>query len=96
MNWNLARFLTPITAALLLAACASTELRMPEPDTSCRSGSITLDSRFESGQLGQCDPGRNGSFTLTLYPEDAPPINDSPWYSFRVSGEPGTQFTIRI
>ena len=57
---------------------------------------MLLDAHFETGNLGQCTVEGDGGFTLSLIPEDAPPINPSPWYAFRASGAPGTQVRVRL
>ena len=55
---------------------------------------LIFDAHFEGGQLGQCTPEGNRRFALVLHPEDAPPINPSPWYAFRVSGVEGAPVTL--
>ena len=98
----------PLALAVLLAACAGAPTPpvestaqaetapWPSPDTHCASETVVLDAYFETGNLGQCTVEADGSFTLSLIPEDAPPINPSPWYAFRASGAPGTEVRIRL
>jgi predicted deacylase len=76
-----------------LAACAG---RPVSPDDHCASGSLLLDAHFEGGMLGRCVVSTEGVFNLTIFPEDKPPINESPWYAFRVSGDKGDQAVIQI
>ncbi|MEJ2401574.1 MAG: M14-type cytosolic carboxypeptidase [Xanthomonadales bacterium] len=98
-----------LAAAALLSACAApaprpepaaepapTAADWPRPDSYCASPDVLLDAHFETGNLGQCTVEADGSFTLSLIPEDAPPINPSPWYAFRVSGAPGTTVRVRL
>jgi predicted deacylase len=98
-----------LVATALLTACAAPApvpqaadssplpvAEWPRPDTHCASGDILLDAYFETGNLGQCTVEADGSFTLSLIPEDAPPINPSPWYAFRASGAPGTEVRVRL
>ena len=83
---------------LSAAGCAlqpPTEQVFPE-DRWCASDRALLDARFESGRLGSCTVTGDGAFELTNYPEDPPPINVSPWYAFRLSGNPGDVATVRI
>jgi hypothetical protein len=93
---------TCISAAALaaaLSACATTEpveQPWPVPDTHCAYGSVLLDAHFEAGNLGHCTVSNDGVFTLTLFPEDAPPINPSAWYAFRASGRAGDKVNIRL
>ena len=99
----------PLVALALLTACAtpapapesaesipSPVAEWPSPDTHCASPDILLDAYFETGNLGQCTVEDDGSFTLSLIPEDAPPINPSPWYAFRASGAPGAEVRVRL
>ncbi len=79
--------------AFFLVGCAAPR---PVPDRSCESESILIDAHFEGGQMGTCAVRGEGQFELTLFPEDAPPINKSPWYAFRVSGQHGDKVRIRM
>lgn len=83
-----------LALAFLAAACAGPQY--PDQHQSCHSGPVLLDAHFDGGQLGNCAVAEPGVFDLTLFPEDAPPINKSPWYAFRVSGRPGDEVTIRM
>jgi hypothetical protein len=93
--------------ALLVTACASRPetpeapaggepAEPPVPMTHCESGGILLDTHFEGGQLGQCSSDGGRRFSLVLHPEDAPPINPSPWYAFRISGAEGAPVTVEL
>ncbi len=89
------------TEAEMGSAAAAAEIRargpwQPPADVHCRSGDILLDGHFSGGQLGDCETGADGTFTLTLYPENAPPINPSPWYAARVSGAAGELLSMTI
>ena len=83
-----------LALAFLAAACAGPQY--PDRHQSCHSGPVLLDAHFDGGQLGNCVVTAPGVFDLTLFPEDAPPINKSPWYAFRVSGRPGDEVTVRM
>ena len=51
----------------------------------CESDSALIDDNFSGGNLGVCKFTSPSSVSFTITPEDAPPINPSAWYSFRVS-----------
>ena len=51
----------------------------------CESDSALIDDNFSGGNLGVCEFTSPSSVSFTITPEDAPPINPSAWYSFRVS-----------
>ncbi len=50
----------------------------------CENDSYQIDARFEAGNFHSCSIDRIGAATLAIRPEDEPPINESPWYAFRV------------
>lgn len=86
------RWLIATALATLVAACATPQAT--PRSTFCQSDGVLLDSHFEGGQIGHCQAQIDGRFLLTLYPEDEPPINDSPWYAMRLSGTPGDRVQI--
>jgi hypothetical protein len=92
--------LAPVVAFLLAACATSQETEQPKPwpvpDSHCASATVLLDAHFEAGNLGRCTVSEDGSFTLALVSEDAPPINASAWYAFRASGEAGQRVDIRL
>ena len=86
-------------ACMLLVAFSVAGCATPQKfhrDSFCSSGATLLDAHFDGGQLGSCTISGNGVFELTLFPEDEPPINKSPWYAYRVSGQPGSNVTINM
>jgi len=83
-----------LALALVVSGCAAP--KRPEQQPSCYSNPVLLDAHFDGGQLGTCTVSEDGVFELSLFPEDAPPINKSPWYAFRVSGRAGDDVVIRM
>ena len=81
-----------------LAGCAGQRLEeIPySEDHFCTSERYLADAHFEGGHLGRCVVGEDGVLQLTNYPEDPPPINVSPWYAFRLSGQPGGEVVVRL
>jgi hypothetical protein len=82
-----------LVLTVTLAGCATPH---PVGHEFCQSGTVLLDAHFDGGQLGNCVVSGNGVFDLTLFPEDKPPINNSPWYAYRVSGRQGDDVVIRM
>ncbi len=92
--------------ALSLGACATTAPErgsvassafvVPE-NARCANAGIAVDTGFDAGALASCSVDDAGRITVTIAPEDAPPINCSPWYAFRVhSAEPrAIEITLR-
>jgi len=72
------------SAILLLAACVSTDFDL-SANRFCESPDLLIDKGFEGGNFHHCLYSNEGQFAVYIEPEDEPPINRSPWYSFRVS-----------
>jgi len=81
---------------VLMAALTGCATPRPAGQDFCRSESVLLDAHFDGGQLGSCVVASDGVFDLTLFPEDEPPINKSPWYAYRISGRKGDDVIIRM
>ncbi|MFT5451909.1 MAG: hypothetical protein ACI9N9_001395 [Enterobacterales bacterium] len=50
----------------------------------CDFKEVTFDTNFSTAHLDECKQLSNDSYLLTIRPENTP-INDSPWYAFKVS-----------
>ncbi len=79
-------------ATTLLAACV-THPRFP-PGTACTTENFTISDQFDGARRGICTVISDRHVRLQIVPEDAPPINDSPWFAFRI--EPELPGTVRI
>lgn len=84
--------LSALIGLLALAGC-QTPLDAAQ-NSGCRSGGFALDGDFDGARLGDCVVAASAGFVLNNAPEDRP-INQSPWYAFRVTGGEGT-LTVRI
>ena len=81
-----------LAGAIWLSGCVAPGTasldRAAEPlavaDARCSDGSVAIDTAFDAGALASCTVGDGGRISITLSPEDAPPINCSAWYAFRV------------
>lgn len=69
-----------LAAIVLLAACAGVV-----PPRYCQGSSFLIDANYPAGNFYSCQISGGHTAELLIRPEDAPPINQSPWYSFRVS-----------
>lgn len=80
-----------IGAAGVLSACAGTPpARHPASSAvaaadTCAAAAASMDRDFDTGAFESCEAQGEAAFELTVAPEDAPPINCSPWYAFRLS-----------
>lgn len=81
---------------ILSAAIAGCTAPQAADQNACWSDSILMDAHFEGGNLGHCTVSKDGSFELTLFSENEPPINVSPWYAFRLSGRQGSHAVVRM
>ncbi len=82
-----------VAGAVLLALSACTTgvdartVSQPASLTSearCSTDMLALETNFPSGALASCEIDEDGDIKVMIAPEDAPPINCSPWYSFRL------------
>ena len=73
-----------LTGILITAALASC-VTAPTPQRYCSNASVLIDTNFEGGNFAACEMGAGNDIAILIRPEDKPPINHSPWYSFRVT-----------
>ena len=71
-----------LLAVLGLCACAAAPVAV---DGSCANGAFTIDARFESGDLDQCEFTSDTSVALTFLPEDQKVDGAFSWFAFRVT-----------
>ena len=75
--------LTGVLALLfVLAACAAPPV-IPSGEP-CGTEAFTVNDDFAGARRGDCQVMSDNRVMLHIRPEDRPPINDSPWYAFRV------------
>ncbi len=79
-----ARIAAPVAALLLALGCATTA-----PPRLCGTTAFGIDVAFEGAAVATCEITPAGVAILTIRPEDPPPINVSPWFAFRLAGNPG-------
>lgn len=89
--------------ALCAGACApattiiapSAQWAAPE-NARCSGNGIAIDTAFPAGALDSCVFDENGSVTINIAPEDAPPINCSAWYAFRIHTADARDVTVKL
>ena len=81
-------------AAAILAAVPAAHGQAPAGAPLCDTGRYEIRADFEGARANACTVLNPRGVILAIAPEDAPPINPSPWYGFHVrarhSGEQGT------
>ncbi len=73
---------------LVLAACAAAPT-IPSGQP-CSAAAFTVTDDFDGARRGDCQVVGDNRVVLHIRPEDQPPINDSPWYSFRIARNTAT------
>ena len=105
------RYLVPILALLLLAACqrGARTYDFPTPvDTSTREitrqtkrtwdfpgTGLTFDNQFDGARLDAVVQDSTNLYRLRFNPENTP-INPSPWYAFRLQSERAMRVTLHL
>ena len=89
--------------SIACAACAPVEGqrgldRLPPPSsaTVCTSPMIAIEAGFSTAALASCRFLDDARLEVVIAPEDAPPINCSPWYAFRARSLDGNVHPLRI
>lgn len=57
---------------------------------------MLVEANFEGGNFERCSFEDNNVVSIIIEPENAPPINQSPWYSFRLNPRQETDIEIRL
>ena len=85
-----------VAAALVLSGCTtgSETVLSASNSESCDTGQVSLDTSFPTGNVASCRPTSASTLAVTIAPEDAPPINCSAWYAFRLT--PRVPQTVQI
>ena len=78
---------------LNVAACT---VSGPTPARFCESSSALIDANFPAGNFYQCSFLDASTVAMEIRPEDAPPINPSPWYAFRVTPKEAGEITVQL
>jgi len=85
---------------LLGTGCASPPVAGPVADAVpyCAGQDLVVDARFEGGNMHSCRVAGQRRVEILVRPEDAPPINPSSWYAFRISagGDEPVEAVIRF
>ena len=74
---------TLLVAALIFLYACATAPRIPAGQA-CTTELITVTDNFHGARRGTCTILAPDHLRLDIRPEDKPPINDSPWYAFRI------------
>lgn len=62
----------------------------------CDTGQYRIDANFSGGNYAACKVVSAREVVLEISPEDAPPINPSPWYAFRITPEQPGDLQVRL
>lgn len=78
------RAITFIGLASIAVGLQGLEANADQPQRVCAYDHVTVRSDFSAGRINACEEKPGGVVKLSITPEDEPPINPSPWYSFKV------------
>ncbi|MEH6700531.1 M14 family metallopeptidase [Parasphingorhabdus sp.] len=92
-----------LSVPALLGGCAGTvenQSAGPAPTAvaaaRCSTPDVTLDTAFLTGNIASCEPLGDGELSISIEPEDAPPINCSAWYAFRLTPQQAGKITVNM
>lgn len=85
-----------ITLAVMMAPLLILLTPQPAAAGYCESDYALVDDNFSGGNVGACEFSSNSVVSVVITPEDAPPINPSAWYSFRLSPKQTSEFEISL
>jgi predicted deacylase len=81
---------------LLASFAAGADAVSDTPTPRCSNAQFRIDTHFESGKLDKCKLRRDGTFEITLRPEDRKVIVEQPWFAFRISASAPGELRIRL
>lgn len=85
-----------ITLVVMMAPLSILLTPQPAAAGYCESDYALVDDNFSGGNVGACEFSSNSVVSVVITPEDAPPINQSAWYSFRLSPRQASEFEISL
>jgi len=94
MMLDRARLCSLATSLLLLGACVQ-HPQFPA-GTACETSIVAVTDGFAGARRGTCTVVSSRHVRLRILPEDAPPINDSPWYAFRIDAQESVALKITL
>ncbi len=84
-------FITIAGSLVAISSCTTAPIIVAK---FCESDAYLIDALYDGGNFYRCSASPDNTVRMDIYPEDEPPINPSPWYSFRIS--PRQQADVRI
>jgi len=84
-----------LLVALVVCACAKPVAEFA-PGEPCDAGNFVVTDDFDGARRGECQVFAEQRIRIHIEPEDAGPINDSPWYAFRLVPSDQVEATITL
>lgn len=84
-----------IMLAGILASCTPEEKKPREAVWSFPEQGVTFEANFPRARMTACEPLGPDEFGAVVRPENLP-VNDSPWFAFRVRSETEKTITLRL
>ncbi|WP_417622943.1 M14-type cytosolic carboxypeptidase [Parasphingorhabdus sp.] len=91
------RFFLLVTI-IALGGCAKTVEIAPalHGPFRCENANVALDTDFAAGNIESCQAVEDSGLAIAIAPEDAPPINCSAWYAFRLTPRKAGRQTVDL
>ncbi len=87
--------LLALTAALLIAACATAPVSYPAGEA-CLASGYSIEDSFIAARRGTCTVLPDDSVSLEIPPEISGKINPSPWFAFKVIPDGATEAHVEL
>ncbi|QIK95795.1 hypothetical protein G7076_04335 [Sphingomonas sp. HDW15A] len=94
--WHWQRGLLAVVLALGIPLIRGNAPGQTGSASDCGIGAVTLDGDFEGAGFVECRRLGPSSFSLTIAPENRPPINCSPWFAFRIRQRTALPTPVRV
>lgn len=89
------RLLLAVCCVFLVSSCASTIVAV-DPRTACEAANFTVLDDFAGARRGRCVVLADDRVRITILPENAGYINDSPWFAFKLDPKTAGTATITL
>lgn len=84
-----------LLAALWCASAAADTAPPPHKQWRFKREGVTFDTRFPGSRVNECTALGPGEYSVVIRPENVP-INNSPWFAFKVSASKARNITVRL
>lgn len=80
---------------ILLSSYLPSSMASSFASNACTFDNVNFNTNFSGGRLDECQKINDERYLLTLKPENTP-INDSPWYAFKITSKKAATITLAM